>query len=299
MTNKTPTGAPNVETVPYVATVPDLRAAVKSWREAGETVALLPTMGALHEGHLSLARTGKKRCDRLVTSIFVNPAQFSPQEDFSTYPRTFETDLEKLSKIGCDLVWAPTADVMYPDGFATNITPEGAALGLETDFRPHFFSGVATVCCKLFTQALPDIALFGEKDYQQLCVIRQIVRDLNLPLDIVGCETVREPDGLAMSSRNAYLSPEERRIATTLHTTMSEVSRAFHHGQAPDAACEAGSRTLLEAGFDTVDYLTIRDAETLQPVTTRTTTPCRVLAAAWLGKTRLIDNIACDVPAPH
>lgn len=281
-------------TVPYVATVPELRAIVKSWRSAEETVALLPTMGALHDGHLSLARIGKQRCDRLITSIFVNPAQFAPQEDFSTYPRTFESDLEKLHDIGCDLIWAPTASVMYPERFATRIVPEGAALGLETDFRPHFFGGVATVCCKLFTQALPDIALFGEKDYQQLCVIRQIVRDLNLPLDIVGGETIREADGLAMSSRNAYLSPDERAIATTLYQVIKEASVAFRQGADPDAIAKTGSQNLLDAGFKSIDYLAIRDAATLQPVEPGTKTACRVLVAAWLGETRLIDNIACQ-----
>ena len=283
-----------MKTVDYVADISNLRRTVAEWRAAGETVALLPTMGAIHEGHLSLARAGKEQCDRLVTSIFVNPAQFAPEEDFSNYPRTFASDLAKLHEAQCDLVWAPTADVMYPDGFATMIQPEGAALGLETDFRPHFFAGVATVCSKLFLQALPDIALFGEKDYQQLCVIRQIVRDLDLPLTIVGCETVREDDGLAMSSRNAYLSKEERRIATELYRVLREVAAEFAAGAEPDAACRAGRQTLLDAGFAAVDYLAIRDAERLQPVTAGTPQKCRVLAAAWLGQTRLIDNIACN-----
>lgn len=281
-------------TVPHVATVPELRAAVQTWRTAGETVALLPTMGALHDGHLSLGRIGKRRCDRLIASIFVNPAQFAPQEDFSTYPRTFDSDLEKLKDIDCDLVWAPTADVMYPEGFATQIVPEGAARGLESDFRPHFFAGVATVCCKLFTQALPDIALFGEKDYQQLCVIRQLVRDLNLPLEIVGGDTIREHDGLAMSSRNAYLSSDDRKIATTLYKVISEASIAFRQGADPETITKTGSAVLLDAGFRTIDYLTIRDAQTLEPVEAGAKTACRVLVAAWLGETRLIDNIACD-----
>ena len=183
---------------------------------------------------------------------------------------------------------------MYPDDFATQIVPEGAARGLESDFRPHFFAGVATVCCKLFTQALPDIALFGEKDYQQLCVIRQLVRDLNLPLDIVGGETIREGDGLAMSSRNAYLSDDERRVATALYTVINEAARAFRDGAAPDAITKTGSEALLDAGFKSIDYLIIRDAHTLQPVEAGTKAACRVLVAAWLGKTRLIDNVACD-----
>jgi len=280
-----------VETVKTVATVPALRESVRAWRASGKTVALLPTMGALHEGHLSLAHTGKQHCDRLITSIFVNHAQFAPQEDFTTYPRTFEDDLTKLADHDCDLVWAPSADVMYPDGFATHIEPKGTALGLEADFRPHFFSGVATVCCKLFTQAQPDIALFGEKDYQQLCVIRQIVRDLDLPLDIVGCETIREPDGLAMSSRNAYLSPAERKTAAELHRIISSMANDFRHGGAPPELSASAHQQLLETGFDKVDYVEIRDALTLQPVSTGASSSCRVLVAAWLGKTRLIDNI--------
>ena len=279
--------------VSYVSTVPELRAKVREWRQNGETVALLPTMGALHAGHLSLAKQGKQKCNRLVTSIFVNPTQFAPQEDFSTYPRTFEDDLEKLVAVGCDLVWAPTADAMYPDGFATMISPEGAALGLETDFRPHFFSGVATVCCKLFTQCGPDIALFGEKDYQQLCVVRQMVRDLDLPLQIMGCETVREADGLAMSSRNAYLSENERQIATSMHRVLTDVSKAFRIDTgSPEELCENASRSLLKSGFKSIDYVAIRDAETLAPIETGSERPSRILAAAWLGETRLIDNIA-------
>lgn len=282
-----------MDRVGYVSTVPELRTQVHEWRSQGETVALLPTMGALHAGHLSLAQEGKRRCDRLVTSIFVNPTQFAPQEDFSTYPRTFENDLEKLVAVDCDLVWAPTADVMYPDGFATMIKPEGAGLGLETDFRPHFFSGVATVCCKLFTQCGPDIALFGEKDYQQLCVIRQLVRDLDLPLEIVGCDTIRESDGLAMSSRNAYLSDAERRIATSMHEVLLGVSKAFRAGSTdPDQLCADAASTLLKAGFKSIDYIAVRDADTLAPLATGTDRPGRILAAAWLGETRLIDNIA-------
>ncbi len=283
-----------MNTVDYVADISSLRHAVAQWRAAGETVALLPTMGAIHDGHLNLARVGKQLCNRLVTSIFVNPTQFAPEEDFSNYPRTFESDLAKLHEARCDLVWAPTAEVMYPDGFATTVQPAGAASGLETDFRPQFFAGVATVCSKLFLQALPDIALFGEKDYQQLCVIRQIVRDLDLPLEIVGCETVREEDGLAMSSRNAYLSADERRTATRLYDVLRDVAGEFAAGAAPDAACAAGQQTLLDAGFASVDYLAIRDAERLEQVAAGTPEKCRVLAAAWLGQTRLIDNIACN-----
>ncbi len=281
--------------VPVVRTVPGLRATVKAWRAAGEAIGLVPTMGALHEGHLGLVQLAKKRCARVVVSIFVNPAQFAPHEDFDRYPRDEAGDLAKLGSVGCDIVWSPDRSEMYPEGFATSIVPGGAAEGLESDFRPHFFGGVATVCCKLFTQVLPDIAVFGEKDYQQLCVVRQMVRDLNLPLEIVGAPTVREADGLAMSSRNAYLTPEQRRIAPTLHRAISNAAAAVSGGAAPDAAALAAREEILAAGFDKVDYVEVRDAETLIPVTTGAGRPLRVLAAAWLGKTRLIDNIAAGV----
>ncbi len=263
--------------VAVVRTVPDLRRSMAEWRRQGLSIALLPTMGALHAGHLALAAEGLRRCDRLVTSIFVNPAQFAPQEDFGSYPRTFEQDLAKLAEAGGHLVWAPTADVMYPEGFATRVAPSGAAEGLETDFRPHFFGGVATVCCKLFTQTLPDIAMFGEKDYQQLCVVRQMARDLDLPLEIVGHPTVREADGLAMSSRNAYLS----------------VARDVEAGASVEAAEAGGIEALEKAGFGPVDYVAVRDAATLREVPAFDGRPLRVLAAAWLGKTRLIDNVGC------
>ena len=278
--------------IPVASTVKDLRARVARWRRAGERVALIPTMGALHEGHLELVRIAKRRCDRAVTSIFVNPTQFAPNEDFSKYPRTFEDDLAKLRTVDGDLVWAPTPPEMYPEGFATRIVPAGAAEGLETDFRPHFFGGVATVCCKLFTQVGPDIAVFGEKDYQQLCVVRQMVRDLNLPLEIVGAETVREPDGLAMSSRNRYLSPEERAVAVIIHRVIGKVAEAAAKGRGLDKAIEAGRSELAAAGFGKIDYIAVRDAETLKEWDRKSGRPARVLAAAWLGKTRLIDNVA-------
>ena len=203
--------------IPVIRAIADLRAQVRAWRGRGDSVALIPTMGALHEGHLQLVRLARARAKRAVVSIFVNPTQFAPHEDFDRYPRDEAGDLAKLAGVGCDVVWGPTLKVMYAEGFATRIVPAGAAEGLESDFRPHFFGGVATVCCKLFTQVLPDIAVFGEKDYQQLMVVTQMVRDLDLPLEIVGAPTVREADGLAMSSRNAYLSAEERRAAPTMH----------------------------------------------------------------------------------
>ena len=269
----------------------ELRGIVGDWRKSGERVGLVPTMGALHEGHISLVRMAKSHAERTVTSIFVNPTLFAPHEDFTRYPRDEAADLEKLAAIGCDLVWSPGVEVMYPEGFATPITPKGAAEGLESLTRPHFFSGVATVCCKLFTQVAPDIAVFGEKDYQQLCVIKQMVRDLNLPLEIVGHPTVREADGLAMSSRNVYLSSEERTIAPTLHRELTAIATAVRNGKSLAIAATHARERLTEAGFN-VDYVAVRDAETLASVATNSGRPLRALAAAWLGKTRLIDNIA-------
>ena len=274
-------------------TVADLRRIVAGWRRAGETVGLIPTMGALHEGHLELVRLARRRCTRVVTSIFVNPTQFAPTEDFSKYPRTFEDDCRKLETVGGDLVWAPTAPEMYPEGFATRVTPAGAAEGLESDFRPHFFGGVATVCCKLFTQVGPDIAVFGEKDYQQLAVVTQMVRDLNLPLEIVAAQTVREADGLAMSSRNRYLSPDERTRAVTINRVIVAVAAAVPQGDAALAAALGDGRAALAAaGFGPIDYVEVRDAATLKAWDRASGRPARVLAAAWLGKTRLIDNVA-------
>lgn len=276
--------------VPVIRSLQAVRAQIKSWRAAGETVALVPTMGALHAGHLDLVRLAKARCARAVVSIFVNPAQFAPHEDFDRYPRDEAGDLAKLASVGCDAVWSPDRTEMYPEGFATRVTPAGAAEGLESDFRPHFFGGVATVCCKLFTQVAPDIAVFGEKDYQQLAVVKQMVRDLNLPLEIVGLPTVRESDGLAMSSRNAYLSPEQRRIAPTLHRVITRVAEAAASGGAAAAAITEGKGTLEAAGFK-VDYLDVRDADTLSLPVPGSQRRLRVLVAVWLGKTRLIDNM--------
>lgn len=284
-----------VATVPVLRTVAALRAHTRGWRGAGETIALVPTMGALHEGHLDLVRLAKARCRRAVVSIFVNPAQFAPHEDFDRYPRDEAGDLAKLASVGCDMVWSPDRAEMYPEGFATRIVPAGAAEGLESDFRPHFFGGVATVCCKLFTQVGPDIAVFGEKDYQQLCVVRQMVRDLDLPLEIVGLPTVREADGLAMSSRNAYLTPEQRQVATTIHRVITGVAEVAGDGGIIAGAIVEGRSALEAAGFK-VDYLEVRDAATLAPITPSHQGAVRVLAAAWLGKTRLIDNVGVDRP---
>jgi pantoate--beta-alanine ligase len=275
-----------------------LRAQVKAWRGAGETIGLVPTMGALHEGHLELVRLAKSRCRRAVVSIFVNPTQFAPHEDFERYPRDEAGDLAKLAGVGCDLVWAPDRSVMYPEGFATRVVPTGPADGLESDFRPHFFGGVATVCCKLFAQVAPDIAVFGEKDYQQLCVVTQMVRDLDLPLTIVGMATVREADGLAMSSRNAYLSPEQRQIAPMLYRVITRVGEAVAKGGIAAGGIAEGKAALQAAGFK-VDYLEVCDAETLKPPAAGAQRALRVLVAAWLGKTRLIDNVGVGpVPRP-
>jgi len=275
-----------------VRTVPRLRRAIARYRTAGETVALVPTMGALHAGHLALVRLARRRARRVVVSIFVNPAQFAAHEDFGTYPRPFAADLTALAPLKVDLVWAPTVDAMYPDGFATRIAPEGPALaGLEDVFRPHFFSGVATVVAKLLLQATPDFALFGEKDYQQLKVVTRLARDLDQPVRIIGAPTVREKDGLALSSRNAYLSEAERTAAPTLYRVLSDCARKIAAGGRIAATLAAGRESIERAGF-ALDYLEARDAETLAPVRSTADGPVRLLVAARIGKTRLIDNIA-------
>ena len=277
--------------IPVLRTLPQMRELTGQWRRAGESFGLVPTMGALHAGHLELVRQVKARCRHVVVSIFVNPTQFAPHEDFDRYPRDEAGDLAKLASVGCDAVWSPDREVMYPAGFATRVVPAGAAEGLETDFRPHFFGGVATVCCKLFTQVGPDIAAFGEKDFQQLAVVRQMVRDLDLPLQILGVPTVREADGLAMSSRNAYLSAAQRAQATAMYRSITALAAAARAGADLASAEAAAGKALRDAGFDKVDYVAVRDATTLKPPATGTTEGLRVLAAAWLGKTRLIDNI--------
>jgi pantoate--beta-alanine ligase len=275
-----------------VRTVPLLRRALAGFRKADETTALVSTMGALHDGHLSLVRLARRRAARVVVSIFVNPAQFAPHEDFATYPRDLDSDLKMLAKSGVDLVWAPTTEVMYPAGFATRLMPEGPAIaGLEDRFRPHFFGGVATVVCKLLTQCQPDIAVFGEKDFQQLKVITRMAADLDLPVKIVGASIVREKDGLAMSSRNAYLSAQERSVAPTLHRVLKECAAQIAQGTAPARALHAGGAAIERAGF-VLDYLEARHAESLQPIQSKKAGPIRLLVAARLGKTRLIDNVA-------
>jgi len=273
-------------------TLRKLTLAVEGWRRRGERIALVPTMGALHAGHIALVREASRRADRVIVSIFVNPAQFAPTEDFSRYPRTWKQDLAKLAVEGVDLVWAPSVTVMYPQGFATRITPEGAATaGLEDKFRPHFFGGVATVVAKLFLQCRPDYALFGQKDYQQLKVVTRMARDLDLPLKVVGAPTVREKDGLALSSRNVYLSTEERTAAPALHRALKECGKAIRAGAGIDSALAHARLAITQAGF-TIDYVEARHADTLAPVASLKDGPIRLLVAARIGKTRLIDNLA-------
>ena len=275
-----------------VRTVPALRRAVNSFRGRKQSsIALVPTMGALHDGHVSLVRLAKRRADKVIVSIFVNPAQFAPSEDFSSYQRTWKSDLAKLAAEKVDAIWNPDVKTMYPDGFATRIVPEGpATVGLEDRFRPHFFGGVATVVGKLFTQVRPDVAIFGEKDFQQLRVVTRMAADLDLGVKVIGSRTVRERDGLAMSSRNVYLSGEERRVASELYRAMKESARRLHGGSDVVAAMAVGAEMLTAAGF-ALDYFEVRHAETLESVASAKDGPLRILVAARLGKTRLIDNI--------
>lgn len=271
--------------------------ALRIWRNAerraGRRVGLVPTMGALHQGHLSLVNAVREEAESVVTSIFVNPTQFAPHEDFSKYPRSFERDLELLSEVDCEAVFAPSVTEMYPEGFATAISLAGpAAVGLEDKFRPTHFSGVATIVGKLLLQALPEVAVFGEKDFQQLTVIRRMVRDLDMSVEILGAPTLREADGLAMSSRNVYLSSEEREKAVAIHQTLQEAAEAARAGMPLHAIEKEAEGTLAELGF-TVDYVAIRDNTTLKtPAEGANPASLRILAAAKLGATRLIDNIA-------
>jgi pantoate--beta-alanine ligase len=271
-------------------TVHDLRAQVSLWRGGGETVALVPTMGAIHEGHLSLIRLGHEKADRVIASLFVNPTQFAPNEDFDAYPRSETRDAELLAEAGCDLLYAPHAGEMYPQGFSTTVTVAGVSEPLDGRARPHHFAGVATVVAKLLLQARPDFGVFGEKDYQQLQVIRRLVRDLDLTVEIVGGPTARAADGLALSSRNAYLTEAERAVAPRLHQLLVEAAAALRNGD-PVAEVEArGLAGLKAAGFGPIDYFEARNADDLSAP--GPDAPLRLLAAARLGKTRLIDNVA-------
>ena len=272
-------------------TVPSLRRALAPFRDTGDRIALVPTMGALHRGHLALVREARRRARRVVVSIFVNPTQFAPHEDFGSYPRGFAADLKALQTAKADLVWAPSASVMYPEGFATRIEPQGAAkAGLEDKFRPHFFGGVATVVAKLFTQTAPDFALFGEKDYQQLRVVTQMAKDLDLPLKVIGVPTVREQDGLALSSRNAYLSASERSVAPLLYRMLKTSAARIKKGENIQHVLDVSRIEIDVAGF-ALDYLEARHALTLAPIASRKDGPIRLLVAAKIGKTRLIDNL--------
>lgn len=272
-----------------------LRRALAPWRARKDRVALVPTMGALHAGHLALVRLAQRRADRVVVSIFVNPTQFAAHEDLGTYPRTFAADIAALAALKTDLVWAPAVETMYPSGFATRIVPEGPALaGLEDAFRPHFFAGVATVVAKLLIQCAPDIAVFGEKDFQQLKVVTRLARDLDLATRIVGAPTLREADGLALSSRNRYLSPQQRAVAPVLYRTLADCAERIAAGRPIAATLRQGRAAIIKSGF-VLDYLEARHAETLAPLKSASDGPLRLLVAARIGGTRLIDNVGVSV----
>jgi pantoate--beta-alanine ligase len=275
-----------------VRTLPALQRALARWRATHQTVALVPTMGALHQGHLSLVQLARRRARKVIVSIFVNPAQFAPSEDLASYPRNLEADLAALAGSGAELAWVPATETMYRQGFATRIVPEGpAAAGLEDRFRPHFFAGVATVVAKLLLQCRPDVAIFGEKDFQQLKVVTALARDLDLGVKIVGAPVVREGDGLAMSSRNAYLSAQDRALAAMLYSVLTDCAGKIAHGAEVADAIEQGRTAIARAGF-VLDYLEARNADTLLPLASPKDGPIRLLVAARLGRTRLIDNVA-------
>jgi pantoate--beta-alanine ligase len=278
-------------TLKIVRNIISLRRETARWKVEGLTYAIVPTMGALHDGHMDLVREGFKRADRVLVSIFVNPKQFGVKEDLSRYPRDEDGDVERLNAEGVSLIFAPTPDGIYPQGFSTSVHVEGPAkAGLEDKYRPHFFDGVATIVSKLFIQSGANYAMFGEKDYQQLMVVTRMAKDLDIPIEVVGVETKREEDGLAMSSRNRYLSKIERGHATAIHKNLQQAAEKIRGGVNQQTATRAASRSLTTLGFK-VDYVTARNAETLA-VPESPNEPLRLLAAAWLGKTRLIDNIA-------
>jgi pantoate--beta-alanine ligase len=276
--------------IPILRTVADLRALARGWKAEGETVGVVPTMGALHDGHLSLARRARAECDRVVTTIFVNPKQFNNPEDLKKYPRSEAADARLLATVPVDAIFAPPVEEVYPDGFITNVTMTGVAQPLEGYMRPGHFDGVATVVTKLFGMSLADRGYFGQKDWQQLQVVLRLVRDLNLPVQVVGCETVREADGLAMSSRNIRLSAEGRAKAPVLYAAITRAADDIRGGHADRMAIREAAETLRAAGFERVEYIELRDAETLMP-SDDPRRPRRMLAAAWLDGVRLIDNI--------
>jgi len=281
------------DSLDIVRTKADLRTRVQYWRDQGLSVAFVPTMGALHDGHLTLVGTGLELADRVVVSVFVNPTQFGAGEDFSRYPRQEEQDAALLTEAGCHLLYAPNVAEMYPDGFASSIHVGGVSEGLCGDVRPGHFDGVATVVTKLLLQVAPHLALFGEKDWQQLTVIRRLVRDLDIPVEVVGVPTVREFDGLARSSRNAYLSAEERKIAPVLYQVLNDVAEGLRQGGQSAELCADGVKRITQAGFLSVDYLEVRAADSLQPLA-RLERPARILVAARLSGARLIDNLGVE-----
>jgi pantoate--beta-alanine ligase len=280
------------ENLSVVRTVADLRARVARWRAAGDKVGLVPTMGALHEGHLSLVEAARRQgADHVIVSVFVNPTQFGPNEDFSKYPRQEAADAAKLATVGADLLYAPDVGEIYPDSFSTTVHVAGLTDGLCGPLRPGHFDGVATVVSKLLLQCLPDVAVFGQKDYQQLQVIRRMVRDLNIPVMIEGAATVRDDTGLALSSRNAYLTPEQLAIARQLNRVLfTMAARIAADPNRCQSEIEWGMEELRVAGFDRIDYLAVCDAASLKPLEVADR-PARVLAAAFIGRTRLIDNV--------
>jgi pantoate--beta-alanine ligase len=273
-----------------ITDLPTLRDTVAAWRRAGDSIALVPTMGALHRGHLALVETAKNHAKRVIVSIFVNPTQFGPNEDFSRYPRPLEKDIAALASVGTDAAWLPDVATMYPEGFNTSIHIGGVTETLEGAFRPGHFDGVATVVAKLFNQAQPDCAFFGEKDYQQLALIKRLVSDLNIPINIIGVPTLRDVDGLALSSRNQYLSAQERPVAAQLHATLQATATAIVSGEPVPGLLQYAKNHLLKHDFRAVDYIALHDAETFVALS-EYRKPARLLAAAWLGTTRLIDNV--------
>ncbi len=275
-------------------TLSALRETLGEHRRAGRTIGFVPTMGALHDGHVSLVRMAREKSDITVVSIFVNPTQFAPGEDLDTYPRTEEADIARLAEVGTDIVYLPSVEEMYPDGSKTNVRVEDMSDLLDGQFRPHFFYGVATVVARLFVHVQPDVAVFGEKDYQQLQIIRRMVRDLGFSIDVLGGETVRDPDGLAQSSRNTYLSPEDRRAANVISAALHRARCRMAIGAPVDEALTEARGWIAQAGFDRLDYVSAVDPETLEDLPGAaliSEQEARVLAAAWIGKTRLIDNM--------
>ncbi len=276
--------------IPVARTVADLRAAIAGWREEGLRIGLVPTMGALHEGHLSLVRAARSRADRVIVTLFVNPKQFNSAADLAAYPRTEVDDVAKLAPLGAHMLFAPDVEEIYPEGFATTISVSGVSEGLCGALRPGHFDGVATVVAKLFLQTGADLAFFGEKDFQQFHVVRRMARDLNIPIEVVACPTVRHADGLALSSRNVRLSPAERARAPRLAEALATASRRLALGTPAAVALEQARAEILAAGFDSVEYLDLRAEDGLAPLD-GLNAPARLLVAAWLGETRLIDNL--------